>query len=123
MSKEMLHEYEFGRLPVVAAGARGQIDGNDGKLVVDQLDVAAFGIDFGYAQSLNDLQRLLARIQAYAAVAFLFGIMEVAVVDRRVKHLGRQVVGLRSEERRVGKGCVGRCRSRWGPVPLKKTKE
>src|SRR3546814_11129584 len=90
MSKEMLHEYEFGRLPVVAAGARGQIDGNDGKLVVDQLDVAAFGIDFGYAQSLNDLQRLLARIQASAPSAFLF----------------------RSEERRVRKGCVRTVRYR-----------
>src|SRR3546814_20979718 len=27
---------------------------------------------------------------------------------------------LRSEERRVGKGCVSTCRSRWSPYPLKK---
>src|SRR3546814_19588367 len=26
----------------------------------------------------------------------------------------------RSEERRVGKGCVSTCRSRWSPVPYKK---
>src|SRR3546814_16328285 len=25
--------------------------------------------------------------------------------------------GYRSEERRVGKGCVGKCRSRWAPYP------
>src|SRR3546814_15127004 len=29
----------------------------------------------------------------------------------------RQVVGLRSEERRVGKECVSTCRSRWSPFP------
>src|SRR3546814_8081607 len=28
---------------------------------------------------------------------------------------GRPVITLRSEERRVGKGCVSPCRSRWGP--------
>src|SRR3546814_14202742 len=27
----------------------------------------------------------------------------------------RDALGLRSEERRVGKGCVGTCRSRWAP--------
>src|SRR3546814_12337134 len=27
---------------------------------------------------------------------------------------------LRSEERRVGKGCVSTCRSRWSPLPKKK---
>src|SRR3546814_15545256 len=29
----------------------------------------------------------------------------------------------RSEERRVGKGCVSTCRSRWGPYPKKKKKK
>src|SRR3546814_16200080 len=28
----------------------------------------------------------------------------------------------RSEERRVGKGCVSTCRSRWSPYPYKKNK-
>src|SRR3546814_21075599 len=32
-------------------------------------------------------------------------------------HYGAPLVGgLRSEERRVGKGCVSRCRSRWSPI-------
>src|SRR3546814_13302075 len=29
----------------------------------------------------------------------------------------------RSEERRVGKGCVGSCRSRWSPYHIKKKKK
>src|SRR3546814_12314266 len=30
------------------------------------------------------------------------------------------LIGLRSEERRVGKECVSPCRSRWSPYPKKK---
>src|SRR3546814_14133562 len=30
---------------------------------------------------------------------------------------GAQRIGLRSEERRVGKECVSTCRSRWSPYP------
>src|SRR3546814_11892855 len=30
------------------------------------------------------------------------------------------VLGIRSEERRVGKECVSTCRSRWSPYPYKK---
>src|SRR3546814_17280100 len=33
----------------------------------------------------------------------------------RVRGLGRQPCGIRSEERRVGKECVSTCRSRWSP--------
>src|SRR3546814_8247394 len=29
----------------------------------------------------------------------------------------RSLIGLRSEERRVGKECVSTCRSRWSPIP------
>src|SRR3546814_15800046 len=32
----------------------------------------------------------------------------------------RNQVNVRSEERRVGKECVGTCRSRWSPTPQKK---
>ncbi|MNY78552.1 hypothetical protein D3C86_2188450 [compost metagenome] len=35
-----------------------------------------------------------AGIYAYAAIALFFGIVEVAVVARRVEHIGRHVVGL-----------------------------
>src|SRR3546814_19044204 len=34
---------------------------------------------------------------------------------------GRATVWTRSEERRVGKGCVRTCRSRWSPCHYKKT--
>src|SRR3546814_14932933 len=33
---------------------------------------------------------------------------------------GRQHIGLRSEERRVGTECVSTCRARWSPYPSKK---
>src|SRR3546814_20283420 len=35
----------------------------------------------------------------------------------------RRAAERRSEERRVGKGCVSTCRSRWSPVHLKKKKQ
>src|SRR3546814_14481870 len=35
----------------------------------------------------------------------------------------REIVGDRSEERRVGKECVSTCRSRWSPYHLKKKEE
>src|SRR3546814_12606539 len=38
----------------------------------------------------------------------------------RVPEIAR--LGLRSEERRVGKGCVSPCRSRWSPYNKKKKK-
>src|SRR3546814_18292444 len=50
---------------------------------------------------------------------------------RAVQHFMRWVndpddqknkAAFRSEERRVGKGCVSTCRSRWSPYPYKKTK-
>src|SRR3546814_12943618 len=45
--------------------------------------------------------------------------------DGQPAHFGFQiaavgVVGIRSEERRVGKECVSTCRSRWSPYHLKK---
>src|SRR3546814_14868191 len=33
----------------------------------------------------------------------------------RTLMLDKQIAGQRSEERRVGKGCVSTCRSRWSP--------
>src|SRR3546814_14905062 len=37
--------------------------------------------------------------------------------QQRMQHLDRR---LRSEERRVGQGCVSTCRSRWRPYPYQK---
>src|SRR3546814_16134243 len=42
---------------------------------------------------------------------------------RRANHANLHVRGYveeRSQERRVGKGCVSTCRSRWSPYPYKK---
>src|SRR3546814_18385920 len=40
-------------------------------------------------------------------------VARIPVLDRRILDLG--VIERRSEERRVGKGCVSTCRSRWSP--------
>src|SRR3546814_3146226 len=40
--------------------------------------------------------------------------------DRKSKHQVMDVVEMRSDERRVGKECVRKCRSRWWPYNYKK---
>src|SRR3546814_17113581 len=48
---------------------------------------------------------------------------EMRVVQHNVTHpdeLRRLPAGLRSEERRVGKECVSKCRSRWSPYHTNK---
>src|SRR3546814_2635476 len=60
-------------------------------------------------------------------VEFLQGIIPHAVVPDKVDVLLDGVVGFtrkaqRSEERRVGKECVSRCRSRWSPSHKQTTK-
>src|SRR3546814_19472133 len=37
--------------------------------------------------------------------------------DRIIAAAAKALLGLRSEERRVGKACVSTCRSRWSPYP------
>src|SRR5690606_34783027 len=64
--EEAFHEDEFRCLPMVAAGAGGQVDGDDGQAVVNQFNIAPFGIDLGHAQSLDDLVRLFAGVYAHA---------------------------------------------------------
>src|SRR3546814_17166284 len=41
---------------------------------------------------------------------------------RMAEVLGSDMLALRSEERRVGKECVSKCRSRWSPYHSKKNK-
>src|SRR3546814_10934363 len=43
--------------------------------------------------------------------------MRILKEERRMRRRGhlRQILGVRSEERRVGKECVSTCRSRWAP--------
>src|SRR3546814_19176448 len=52
--------------------------------------------------------------QAFVREPAVNGLMTVAADDPVVRHFGALFSG-RSEERRVGKECVSRCRSRWSP--------
>src|SRR3546814_4393729 len=45
------------------------------------------------------------------------GVVERAGVDMDAADIIRPGEGQRSEERRVGKECVSKCRSRWSPEP------
>src|SRR3546814_11159844 len=45
------------------------------------------------------------------------GLTVDSAFSRVSKEFGRAYPELRSEERRVGKECVGTCRSRWSPYP------
>jgi hypothetical protein len=83
---EMLHEVILGRLPVVTAGARGQIDRHHGQLGIDQFDIAAFGVDLGHAQADHHRLRLVRGIDAHTAIAFFLGVMEIALVGARRLH-------------------------------------
>src|SRR3546814_11203593 len=51
---------------------------------------------------------------------FRMSIEEATRVMLHVHQRGVGVCGVRSEERRVGKECVSRCRSRWSPNHKKK---
>src|SRR3546814_19228678 len=44
------------------------------------------------------------------------------IMNRMAREVRKFGVGLRSEERRVGKECVSTCRSRWSPYHYKKKK-
>src|SRR3546814_15876570 len=48
---------------------------------------------------------------------------EHATVVAKNRPEGDRRERVRSEERRVGKGCVSKCRSRWGAYPYKKKKK
>ena len=56
---------------------------------------------------------LLLLISFFATKSFSFNLEEVA--DKIYVHFGFQEDANRSEERRVGKECNSRCRSRWSP--------
>src|SRR3546814_12944925 len=77
----------------------------------------------GYAVDLatdGEEGHFLGSTESYDAVVLDLGLPEIdglTVLDRWRKE------GLRSEERRVGKECVSKCRSRWSPYHKKKKKE
>src|SRR3546814_13669548 len=79
---------------------------------IDQFAVAFLGFEEGRVESAGrrtigrDFRRLL-------PVSVRIGIEVVARLHARV----------RSEERRIGTGCVSTCRSRWSPDHAQKTKK
>src|SRR3546814_11892301 len=60
---------------------------------------------------------LKAARRARAAIADIRHVSDAHAVTPilRIATLGAIAAGMRSEERRVGKVCVGKCRSRWSP--------
>src|SRR3546814_15681208 len=88
----------FGRLKSKASMAAFLVLG--GLALAPQLASAAAG---GWAEEEQARLRLISGQQSVAGAA----------LD----------LGLRSEERRVGKECVSTCRSRWSPYHLKKKKQ
>src|SRR3546814_20033573 len=72
------------------------------------------------------MHRLAGKTHAIISVMLLALTMPVLIqfAPMRIDHHGWQIImaALRSEERRLGKGCVRTCRSRWCPVHSKKKK-
>ena len=62
VGEEDVHEAEFGLLALVAAGAGRLVERDDGELAVVGLDVAALGVEFGHAETFDDLLRLAWRV-------------------------------------------------------------
>ena len=89
--QEIIHEAEFGFLPLGGARPGGEVKGYDGKLAEIGTDEAAFGIEFAVAHALDEPVRLFPTPQADAAVAFLFRAVVVGVKAVGTLHFGRQV--------------------------------
>src|SRR3546814_14507499 len=77
------------------------IDDPLGLSLIDQIGVdrALWSLDYPHVESTFGWSRTLIK----------------NIVDQAGEDGGRRIRGGRSEERRVGKECVSRCRSRWSP--------
>jgi len=64
---------------------------------VDRFDVAAFRVDVGDAEALDDLLGLLFRVDADAAVSLLLRIVEITMEAGRIEHFQGKVGRLRLE--------------------------
>ena len=95
MWQERSHEVEFHLLTLLAAGARWQIQRDHTVIGKIGTNIAPFYIKFGYPQTDNDLSRLGTAVNAHAAVALLFGVMEIAVIAVRGEHGFRHISRLR----------------------------
>ena len=96
---EFFHEAEFGLLTLLTTRTRRQVDRDyrefAGSCVEVSAHVAPFGIELGHAESGGDLGRFLPAVEADAAIALLFGVVEMAVITGRGQHLGGHVGVLR----------------------------
>src|SRR3546814_18079431 len=84
----------------------------------------------GDSRSTREFPALLSRNQAEGPVVIsdaafrnYFKIQRALPVSHRFDVRRSRSSARRSEERRVGKECVSRCRSRWSPCPYKKKTE
>src|SRR3546814_18136437 len=65
-----------------------------------------------YARVDNRQFRLLKQL---TPGPYTFILEATKTLPKRIAHEKRKTIGIRSEERRVGKECVSTCRSRWSP--------
>ena len=80
----------FGFLPFRPGRATREIAADDGKFlfgcVKAQFDITAFGVELATIKSNDDIAGRMARIDAYAGVAFFFSVMKMAVqASKRVE--------------------------------------
>src|SRR3546814_16825708 len=95
---------------------------------LDALESGGHPVDFEYDGELNaraalspDLMKLypFCRLSGPANVLIMPGLHSALLSSQLLQDLrgdtviGPLLVGMRSEERRVGKGCGGTCRHRW----------
>src|SRR3990170_5563445 len=95
--QESRHELELHFLAFLAAGAGRQVHRYHAETGKVRAQVTTLGIKLGDTQAGNNMLRPLAAIDAHAAVAFLFRIMEVAVIIEWREHLPGHVRFLRLE--------------------------
>src|SRR6185503_6169224 len=94
MRKETLHEAELDALTLLAAGTRRLVEGNDRQPGKIDAQIPAFSIDVRNTDAFHDLDRLMTRVDADAAVAFLLGAMEMPFEAADAHQLFRDIAGL-----------------------------
>src|SRR3546814_12172859 len=76
------------------------------QLIPDRLCIRIF-------DTVLQLVRVLAQVEQQVVVPGEVEVFPIALPDH--ERAGAVALGMRSEERRVGKECVSTCRSRWSP--------
>src|SRR3546814_17141157 len=91
---EVVQKPVLGLLPIIAAGARGQVGADDAQAVVVGPDDPALAVELGAVHAQVDGVGGLRRVDADAAVAFFIGMAEVSQVAGWVALFVGQVVGV-----------------------------